>query len=192
MPVLEGYDHLELIAHGSSAACRHGARAGCADNPAEFVTDRNGRDRSGGRVGGPGGQPRKWADDRGQPGIDLQRSSCRTEHEHRDVAQWHLVRPGGACYQLLNVHSGLALDNPNGTFANGVQMQQWQVATGNDNQIWCFQAVGDSWYSIRNQTSGSLVDVRDGLGVEGSAIQQWRGDPLSPNANQTWQSQAVS
>ncbi len=107
------------------------------------------------------------------------------------VAQWRLVSADGGCYQLLNVHSGLALDNPDGTSADGVQMQQWQAVAGDANQIWCFQAVGGGWYSIRNQASGSLLDVRDGVSQEDSAIQQWSADQLAPNANQTWQLQAV-
>ncbi len=107
------------------------------------------------------------------------------------VAQWRLIPVGGACFQLLNVHSGLALANLFGTSADGAQMQQWQAATGNTNQTWCFQSVGGGWYSIHNQTSGSLLDLRAGLGEEGLAIQQSRGDPLAPNANQTWQLQAV-
>jgi hypothetical protein len=105
------------------------------------------------------------------------------------VAQWRLASAGNGCYQLLNVQSGLALDNPDGTLADGAWMQQWQPAAGVANQIWCFQALGGGSYSIRNQASGSLLDARDGMSQEGAAIQQWNADPFAPNANQTWQLQ---
>ena len=100
--------------------------------------------------------------------------------------QWRLVATSGSCYQLVNAYSGMALDDPAGSFADGTQMQQWTFAAGNVNQTWCFQAVGGR-YSIRNAASGSLLDLRDGARGGGAAIQQWSADPAAPDANQTWQ-----
>jgi Glycosyl hydrolase family 46/Ricin-type beta-trefoil lectin domain-like len=99
---------------------------------------------------------------------------------------WRLVPAHSGCYHVLNVRSGMALDNPDGTSVNGVQMQQYPFYWGNDNQSWCIRAVGSVDYSIRNLTSGFLLDVRDGGTSEGTAIQQWNADPANPNANQTW------
>jgi hypothetical protein len=101
--------------------------------------------------------------------------------------QWRLIAASGGCYQLMNVHSGKALDNPGSSGTDGTQMQQWSIGAGNANQTWCFQSVGAGRYSIRNSASGSLLDLRDGMSGDGVAIQEWRADPAAPNANQTWQ-----
>ncbi len=100
---------------------------------------------------------------------------------------WRLAAASGGCYQLANVHSGKALDNPDGSRADGTQMQQWTIGTGNPKQTWCFRSVGTGWYSIRNSASGSLLDLRDGVSGDGVVIQEWSADPAAPNANQTWQ-----
>jgi hypothetical protein len=101
--------------------------------------------------------------------------------------QWRLVTASGGCYQLVNVNSNMALDDPNGSRTNGTQMQQWTTAVGNPNQIWCFRSVGSGAYSIRNVASNSLLDLRDGVTGDGVAIQEWGASPAAPNANQTWQ-----
>jgi hypothetical protein len=101
--------------------------------------------------------------------------------------QWRLVAASGSCYELANVGSGKALDNPNGSRMNGTQMQQWTIYAGNRNQTWCFQYVGGGRYSIRNLASGSLLDLEDGVSGDDVAIQEWGADPAAPNANQTWQ-----
>jgi len=101
------------------------------------------------------------------------------------ATQWRLVSDSG-CFQFVNTRSGRALDNTDGAFYDGAQMQQWERAVGNPNQIWCAHAVGSGWFSLRNATSGSLLDLRDGSTGNGAAIQQWSADPAAPNANQTW------
>jgi hypothetical protein len=99
---------------------------------------------------------------------------------------WRLVPAHSGCYHLLSVRSGMALDNPNGSYFDGVQMQQYTYFWGNANQAWCFQSVGGGWYTIRNLTSGSLLDLRNGGTTEGTVIQQWSADPAAPNLNQSW------
>jgi Ricin-type beta-trefoil lectin domain-like len=108
--------------------------------------------------------------------------STRTD----SAQQWRLVAAGGGCYQLVNAHSGMALDDPNGSRANGTQMQQWTIGAGNPNQTWCFHSIGGGAYSISNLASGSLLDLRDGVLGDGVAVQEWGADPAAPNANQTW------
>ncbi|WP_238013769.1 RICIN domain-containing protein [Dactylosporangium sp. AC04546] len=105
---------------------------------------------------------------------------------------WRIVAAQSGCFHLVNVRSGKALDNTDGTSVNGMQMQQWTNYDENTNQTWCFQGVGAERYSIRNMTSGFLLDVRDGGTADGVAIQQWNADPASPNANQTWRIVLVS
>ena len=104
-----------------------------------------------------------------------------------EATRWRLVRTSGGCYYLINVYSGKALDNPEGSRADGTQMQQWATESGSVGQSWCFQSLGSQRYSIRNVASGSLLDVREGPSGDGVAIQQWSADPANPNANQTWQ-----
>ncbi len=100
--------------------------------------------------------------------------------------QWRLIPAHSGCYHLLNIRSGMAMDNPDGSSVDGVQMQQYTYFWGNTNQAWCFQPVGGGWYTIRNLTSGSLLDLRDGRPSNGTAIQQWGADPAAPNFNQSW------
>ncbi|GGM63304.1 RICIN domain-containing protein [Dactylosporangium sucinum] len=105
---------------------------------------------------------------------------------------WRIVAAQSGCFHLVNVRSGKALDNTDGTSVNGRQMQQWTNFDENTNQTWCFQGVGSDRYSIRNMTSGFLLDVRDGGTADGVAVQQWNADPAAPNANQTWRIVLVS
>ncbi|MGC4890606.1 RICIN domain-containing protein [Micromonospora sp. DT227] len=104
-----------------------------------------------------------------------------------DAARWKLVGTSGGCYQLINLRSGKALDNPDGGYDDGAPMQQWEPASGNPNQNWCFRSVGSKRYSIRNVASGSLLDLRDGRTGGGVPIQQWSADPAAPKSKQTWQ-----
>jgi type IV secretory pathway VirB10-like protein len=105
-----------------------------------------------------------------------------------DSAQkWRIVTSPVGCFSLINVKSGKALDNPNGTSVNGTQMHQWTHYADNRNQSWCFTSIGSSRYTIKNGTSGFLLDVRDWGTAAGTPVQQWNADPANPNANQTWQ-----
>ncbi|GGM87069.1 chitosanase [Dactylosporangium sucinum] len=99
---------------------------------------------------------------------------------------WRLVAAESGCFQLVNVKSGKALDNPDGTWTNGAQMQQWEYFWGNYNQTWCFTSVGRGRYSISNLANYYLLDARDGGAADGTAVQQWGADPAAPNSNQTW------
>jgi hypothetical protein len=104
-----------------------------------------------------------------------------------EVTRWKLVATSGGCYQLVNLRSGKALDNPDGGYRDGSPMQQWERELGNPNQGWCFRSVGAKRYSVRNAASGSLLDLRDGRLGNGVPIQQWSADPADPNSQQTWQ-----
>ncbi|WP_158566433.1 RICIN domain-containing protein [Micromonospora craterilacus] len=105
---------------------------------------------------------------------------------------WRVVTGRSGCYHLINVRTGKALDNTDGTSVNGMQMQQWTYHDGAPNQIWCFTGLGGNRYSIKNMTSGFLLDIRDGRTADGVAVQQWNADPANPNVNQTWRLIQVS
>ncbi|MFI2710476.1 RICIN domain-containing protein [Micromonospora sp. NPDC018662] len=105
--------------------------------------------------------------------------------------QWRLLTAGNGCFQLVNIRSGKALDNPDGDAVNGGHMQQWTAFAGNPNQSWCFHPLGAGGYSIRNLSSGFLLDLTDGGTADGTPLQQWSADPAHPNANQTWRLQLV-
>ncbi|GGM63445.1 RICIN domain-containing protein [Dactylosporangium sucinum] len=101
-----------------------------------------------------------------------------------EAQQWRVQGAGAGCFQLLNVHSGLALDNPN--TGEGATMQQWAFAPGNVNQSWCFRSVGGERYSIQNRASLMLLAVPASGGADGAPVQQLSGDPAAPRPNQTW------
>lgn len=83
--------------------------------------------------------------------------------------QWRLTAVSGSCYQLVNVRTGKALDDPQGGDATAIQ--QWSFAPGNVNQTWCFQAT-DNGYAIRNLAGGCLLQLRGGATGDGTPIQQ--------------------
>lgn len=88
--------------------------------------------------------------------------------------RWKLVDAGSGYFNVINENSGKALDNPEGSTADGTQMQQWTIwGTGNSNQQWAITSVGGGWYTVTNRTSGKVLDVRDGGVGDSVAIQQW-------------------
>jgi glucosylceramidase len=96
--------------------------------------------------------------------------------------RWTLQDAGSGYFNLINVNSGKALDNPNGSRLNGTQMQQWTiVGTGNNNQQWLLTPVGGGWYTIKNRTSSKVLDVRNGSVGDAAAIQQWTYGSGNPN-----------
>jgi glucosylceramidase len=99
--------------------------------------------------------------------------------------QWTLKDAGSGYLNLANVHSGLALDDTNGSTANGTQMQQWSITSGNANQQWQLTPLGNGYYTITNRTSGLVLDLAGGGIGDGIAIQQWSA--TSGNFNQQWQ-----
>lgn len=104
--------------------------------------------------------------------------------------QWRLVQVGSGYYNVVNVKTGKALDNPDGSQANGTQMQQWTIwGAGNANQQWRFESAGGGYYLVINRASGRALDLRDGSAAAGAAIQQW--EPASTNPNQRWRISAV-
>jgi glucosylceramidase len=99
--------------------------------------------------------------------------------------QWTLRDAGGGWFNIVDVNSGLALDDTNGSTANGNVMQQWALGSGNANQQWQINSVGNGYFSITNRTSGLVLDLSGGAIGDGTKIQQWAFS--SGNLNQQWQ-----
>lgn len=99
--------------------------------------------------------------------------------------QWTLLDAGGGWFNVVDVNSGLALDDTNGSTANGNFMQQWALGSGNFNQQWQINSQGNGYYSLINRTSGLALDLNGGGLTDGVNIQQWAFG--SGNLNQQWQ-----
>ena len=99
--------------------------------------------------------------------------------------EWQLISAGSGYFNIVNVKSGKALDDPSGSTLNGTQMQQYTITgTGNANQQWQITANG-SWYTITNRTSGLPLNLTDGSLADNTSIQQYASSPSDPNAQ--WQ-----
>ncbi|MDQ2903007.1 MAG: RICIN domain-containing protein [Chloroflexota bacterium] len=85
---------------------------------------------------------------------------------------------------IVNLHSGKALDDTNGSTSNGTIMQQWTQANGNYNQEWSLVPAGNGYYYIINRHSGLALDDTNGSTSNGTLVQQWT--QINGNANQEW------
>ncbi len=106
--------------------------------------------------------------------------------------QWRLADAGSGYYNLINVKSGAAMDDPSGSLTNGTQMQQYAITgTGNSNQQWQITSVGSGYYTIINRTSGLGLDLSGGALDDSARIQQYTVSG-SGNYGQNWQLIPVS
>ena len=107
-------------------------------------------------------------------------------HDSDPDQQWTLRDAGGGYFNIVNVNSGKALDDTNGSIANGNPMQQWTISgTGNSNQQWQIVSLGNGYYKVVNRTSGLVLDLTGGNSDDGTTIQQWAAGVNNPN--QGWQ-----
>lgn len=103
--------------------------------------------------------------------------------------QWMLVDAGAGYFNLINVKSGKALDNPLGSKSNGTVMQQYAITgTGNSNQQWSITTNG-AWYTITNRASGLPLNLKGGSLADNTSIQQYASSIDDPNAQ--WQFVAI-
>src|SRR5260370_18286281 len=86
--------------------------------------------------------------------------------------QWTLMDAGGGWYNVVDVNSGLALDDTNGSTSNGTVMQQWALNSGSSNQQWQGNSAGGGYYTLTNRTSGLVLDLTGGGLGDGVNIQQ--------------------
>jgi beta-galactosidase len=85
-------------------------------------------------------------------------------------------------YVLTNRRSGKALDVPDASTSQGVQLIQW-TRHDNANQQWRLAALGHGISTLANSHSGQLIEVQSGSTSHGAPIVQW---PANRGANQQW------
>jgi pectate lyase len=89
----------------------------------------------------------------------------------------------GVTYQLKVTRSGMCLDVPGASAANGALLQQWGCTAGSAWQQYTLVASGSN-YLIKNVNSGKCVDVPDWSTVSGVRVQQYTC--VGSQANQQW------
>ena len=90
----------------------------------------------------------------------------------------------GSYDYIVNLHSGLAADDTNGSTSNGTLVQQWALSTGDANQEWSLASAGSGYYYIVNRNSGLVLDDTNGSTANGTQVQLW--SETSGDANQEW------
>ncbi|MFS0698009.1 pectinesterase family protein [Streptomyces nitrosporeus] len=96
-----------------------------------------------------------------------------------------VVSPGaGGVYQLVVKKSGMCVDVPGASSANGALLQQWGCTEGAAWQQFTLQAEGSDRYRLVSRSSGKCVDVPAGSKESGVRLQQWGCG--SGQANQQW------
>ncbi|MET9600874.1 RICIN domain-containing protein [Streptomyces sp. NPDC006459] len=93
-------------------------------------------------------------------------------------------------YFIWAVHSGKCLDVAGGTGAtgDGVNVQQWScLGSGQTNQRWYLDHLGNGKYNIRAVHSGKCLDVEGGTGATGDGVNVFQWSCLgSGQTNQQW------
>lgn len=86
-----------------------------------------------------------------------------------------LTAPTAEDFAIQVPGSGLCIDDPGFSTANGQPIQQWGC-NGDSNQQWRFTPVGsqgESVYAITSRASGLALDVTAVSSAPGAVIQQW-------------------
>lgn len=85
-------------------------------------------------------------------------------------------------FSIRAAHSGKPADVNNFSFDDGGNVIQW-TSTGNPNQFWFLEYIGDGWFYIRSRWSGKYLDVSNAATLDGANIFQWSGNG---GLNQQW------
>jgi hypothetical protein len=85
-------------------------------------------------------------------------------------------------YTIVGQNSGMALDDPGSSTANGTKMEQWTV-NGGSNQKWQLTNEGNNVVELVNVASAKALDVPNNSTTAGTDIDQWS---LSGGNNQRW------
>ncbi|GIF20852.1 pectinesterase [Actinoplanes tereljensis] len=89
----------------------------------------------------------------------------------------------GVAYQLKVTKSGLCIDVPGASTANGALLQQWGCTDNSKWQQFTLTASGSN-YLLVNVNSGKCVDVPDWSTTSGAQLQQYTC--VASQANQNW------
>jgi len=85
-------------------------------------------------------------------------------------------------YTIVGQNSGMALDDPNSSTADGTIMDQWTVNGGN-NQKWQLTNEGNNVVQLVNVASAKALDVPNNSTTAGTDIDQW---DVNGGNNQRW------
>ena len=85
-------------------------------------------------------------------------------------------------FYIINMESGLVLDDTNFSTSNGTPIEQWQP-TGGPNQRWDLVSLPDGNDEIVNAYSGKVLDDTNSSTSNGTPIQQWQP---TGGLNQQW------
>lgn len=99
-----------------------------------------------------------------------------------DSTVWAFDYTGSGAFTFTNTNSGLVLDVPDESTADGVALDQWSD-NGGDHQAFVVIDIGQGRYRIKNKKSGKYVGVVDGSTDAGAAIEQ---RALSDGDEQVW------
>src|SRR5260370_19727973 len=75
--------------------------------------------------------------------------------------QWTLIDAGGGWYTIVDVNSGLALDDPNGSASHGSPMPQRALNSSSSHQQWQLTSAGGGHYTLTNRTSGLRLQLKE-------------------------------
>jgi outer membrane protein assembly factor BamB len=89
--------------------------------------------------------------------------------------------PNGT-YVITSVYSGLALDDPNSSTEDSVDMEQWTVNNAT-NQQWTVNNLGGNVITLTNGASGQLLDVDAASKSNSALVDQY---PANGQTNQQW------
>jgi hypothetical protein len=92
----------------------------------------------------------------------------------------------GVYYQVQSRNSGKCLDVRNVSVANGGQMQQWDCAGAQPNQLWTVLATGSGSFRIVSANSAKCIDVPNASTANGTYLQQWECNLAGPQSNQVY------
>lgn len=92
----------------------------------------------------------------------------------------------GKTYEIVNLNSGLLLEDPGVSKASGTQMDQY-VSNSGANQRWVANASGSNWTFI-NAASGLALEVNGASKAPGASVDQYTSNGGS---NQVWALAAV-
>jgi hypothetical protein len=112
-----------------------------------------------------------------EPGADIVQEASVT-----DSVVWAFDYTGSGAFRFTNVDSGLVLDVPDESTADGVELDQWSD-NGGDHQAFVVIDIGQGRYRIKNKKSGKYVGVVGGSEDPGAAIEQ---RSLTDGNEQVW------
>lgn len=96
--------------------------------------------------------------------------------------RWNVIAVGNGSYRIVNVNSGLDLEDPGYANTNGSKVDQWQDGgAASWNEYWWLTQQADGTYRISSAGSGLDLEVNGSTG----AVDQWQDVPGA--SNEHWQ-----